>query len=220
MDKKSGLLQLIQEQGVLPLYYNDDALVSTEIMRALFKAGIRAIEYTNRGEHAARNFEKMRVVCDTELKGMYLGIGTIKSGAMAQTFTDAGADFIICPGLVESVAQVADTHNLLWVPGCMTPSEIIFAESLGATMIKLFPGNVLGPSFMGAIKPLFPNLSFMPTGGVDLDAENLRSWFKGGVSAVGMGSKLITESILENKEYDKLTGLTLEALELIHTARK
>jgi len=77
---------------------------------------------------------------DSELKGMKLGIGTIKNGEVAQQFVDAGTDYLICPGLVESVAKVADKNNMLWVPGCMTPSEIIAAETLGAQFVKLFPG--------------------------------------------------------------------------------
>jgi 2-dehydro-3-deoxyphosphogluconate aldolase/(4S)-4-hydroxy-2-oxoglutarate aldolase len=220
MDKKSELLKLIPEQGLLPLYFHDDSGVSIEVLKALYHAGIRAVEYTNRGEAALKNFAQMRRVCDTDLKGMQLGIGTIKSGTMAQKFIDAGADFIICPGLVESVACEAEKHNMLWIPGCMTPTEIISAETLGAKMIKLFPGNILGPSYMEAIKPLFPNLLFMPTGGVDFDAENIKTWFKAGVSAVGMGSKLITKAILENKHYDELTSLTKQALQLVQSARK
>ena len=215
MDKKSVLLELIPKQGVLPLYFYKDAEVSVEVLRALYKAGIRAVEYTNRGEAALKNFEKMRKACDTELKGMYLGIGTIKNGQQATAFIDAGADYIICPGLVESVAQVADKHDMLWAPGCMTPTEIIRAEQLGAKIIKLFPGNILGPAFLSAIKELFPDLLFMPTGGVDLDKENIAGWFKAGVCAVGMGSKLISKPLLEQKDYAKIESLTVQVLDII-----
>ena len=220
MSKKAELLKLIPEQGILPLYYFKDEETSVEILKALYNAGIRAVEYTNRGEAALNNFIRMRKIIDNELKGMYLGIGTIKDGAMAQTFIDAGADYIICPGLVESVAVVADKHDMLWVPGCMTPSEIIKAETLGAKMIKLFPGNILGPGFMSTIKELFPNLLFMPTGGVELDRGNIESWFKAGVCAVGMGSKLISKDVMENKKYTELTFSTREALEIISSLRK
>lgn len=161
----------------------------------------------------------MRKVCDSELKGMYLGIGTIKNGEMAQTFIDAGTDYLICPGLVDSVAEVADRNNMLWVPGCMTPTEIIKAETLGAKMVKLFPGNILGPGFMSAIKELFPNLKFMPTGGVELDKDNISGWFKAGVSAVGMGSKLITKQLLEAKDYAAITKATEEALSIIKSIK-
>lgn len=220
MSKKAELLKLIPEQGILPLYFYKDEETSVEILKALYNAGIRAVEYTNRGEAALKNFIRMRQVCDTELKGMYLGIGTIKDGQMAKTFIDAGADYIICPGLVESVAEVADKHDLLWVPGCMTPSEIIKAETLGAKMIKLFPGNILGPGFMSAIKELFPNLLFMPTGGVELDRGNIEAWFKAGVCAVGMGSKLVSKDVMENKKYSELAASTREALEIIKSLRK
>jgi 2-dehydro-3-deoxyphosphogluconate aldolase/(4S)-4-hydroxy-2-oxoglutarate aldolase len=219
MDTKDYLLTLIPEQGVLPLYFYKDAGVSIEVLKALYKAGIRAVEYTNRGEAALQNFIKMRLVCDEELKGMYLGIGTIKNGSMAQTFIDAGADYIICPGHIDEVAAVADKNNMLWVPGCMTPSEIIRAENMGAKMIKLFPGNILGPAFMSAIKELFPGLLFMPTGGVDLDKDNIAGWFKAGVCAVGMGSKLISKSLLGQRDYGKIEDLTRLAMLMAHSAK-
>ena len=219
MEKKELLFQLIPSQGILPLYFYKDTEVSLQVLKALYAAGIRAVEYTNRGEAALTNFKAMRQLCDSELKGMYLGIGTIKNGEMAKTFIDAGADYIICPGLVESVAKVADQHQMLWVPGCMTPSEIIAAETLGAKMIKLFPGNILGPDFMSAIKELFPGLVFMPTGGVDTSKENISSWFKAGVSAVGMGSKLISKSLLEAKDYATIESMTKEVLATIKLIR-
>jgi 2-dehydro-3-deoxyphosphogluconate aldolase/(4S)-4-hydroxy-2-oxoglutarate aldolase len=219
MEKKQAILSLIPEQGILPLYFYKDTIVSIEVLKALYAAGIRAVEYTNRGEAAMTNFKEMRKVCDTELKGMYLGIGTIKNGEMAQTFIDAGTDYIICPGLVESVAAVADKNNMLWVPGCMTPSEIIKAETLGAKMIKLFPGNILGPGFLSAIKEIFPGLLFMPTGGVELDKDNIAGWYKAGVCAVGMGSKLITKQLLETKNYQQITAATIEALAIIKSIK-
>jgi 2-dehydro-3-deoxyphosphogluconate aldolase/(4S)-4-hydroxy-2-oxoglutarate aldolase len=194
--------------------------VSLEVLRALYRAGIRTVEYTNRGAAALQNFKKMREVCDKELEGMYLGIGTIKNADMAKTFIDAGTDFIICPGLIDEVAHVADKNNMLWVPGCMTPSEIIHAENIGAKMIKLFPGNILGPQFMSAIKALFPDLLFMPTGGVDLDKENIAGWFKAGVCAVGMGSKLVSKSLLEQKNYTKIETLTKQAIEIVASVKK
>ncbi|MES2891827.1 MAG: bifunctional 4-hydroxy-2-oxoglutarate aldolase/2-dehydro-3-deoxy-phosphogluconate aldolase [Bacteroidota bacterium] len=218
--KKDTLLALIPQQGILPLYFHKDTTTSIELLKALYSAGIRTVEYTNRGEAALANFKAMRKVCDEELKDMYLGIGTIKNGEMAKTFIDAGCDYIICPGLVESVAKTADAADVLWVPGCMTPTEVIAAETMGAKMIKLFPGNIIGMAFMQAIKELFPNLLFMPTGGVDVTRENLEGWFKSGVCAVGMGSKLVTKSIMDNKQYDELVTATKEVLATVRDLKK
>jgi 2-dehydro-3-deoxyphosphogluconate aldolase/(4S)-4-hydroxy-2-oxoglutarate aldolase len=219
MDKKSEILKMIPEQGLLPLFFYKDAEVSVEVLRALYEAGIRTVEYTNRGEAALKNFERLREACDNELQGMYLGVGTIKDAEAAKNFIDAGADYIISPGLVKDAIKVAEKHDLLWVPGCMTPTEIIRAEKLGAKIVKLFPGNLLGPSFLSAIKELFPGLLFMPTGGVEVERENLAGWFKAGVCAVGMGSKLITKQSLENRDYAKITELTRQTMEIINSVR-
>lgn len=219
MDKKTILAKLIPEQGILPLFFNKDVDVSVNILKALYKAGIRTVEYTNRGEAALANFKQLKSVCEDELGGMYLGVGTIKNAGSAQSFIDAGADYIISPGLVEDVAAVADKNGLLWIPGCMTPSEIIKAEQMGAKFIKLFPGNILGPAFMSTIKELFPNLLFMPTGGVELDKGNISGWFKAGVCAVGMGSKLVSKDVMDNQKYDELTTATLEALDIVKSSR-
>ncbi|RYY40143.1 MAG: bifunctional 4-hydroxy-2-oxoglutarate aldolase/2-dehydro-3-deoxy-phosphogluconate aldolase [Chitinophagaceae bacterium] len=218
-DKKAAILQLVKEQGVLPLFFYKDPGVSADVLRALYRAGIRSVEYTNRGEAALANFRELRKVCDSELKGMSLGVGTIKNAESARAFIDAGADYIISPGLVEDAVAVADEHDMLWVPGCMTPSEIIRAEQLGAKLVKLFPGNILGPGFLSAVKELFPNLLFMPTGGVEAEKENLSGWFKAGVCAVGLGSKLITKTSLETRDYAGIESLTLKALALIKEVR-
>lgn len=213
-------MTLVPSQGMLPLYFHKDTAVTLDVLRALYQAGIRTVEYTNRGSAALENFKAMRRLCDQEMKDMYLGVGTIKNAESARAFIDAGADYIICPGLVEAVAEIADAHEMLWVPGCMTPTEIIRAESMGARMVKLFPGNLLGPSFVSAIKSLFPDLMFMPTGGVDTSEANLQSWFDAGVSAVGMGSKLISKSRLENKAYAEIAELTKQTIEIIHRIKK
>jgi 2-dehydro-3-deoxyphosphogluconate aldolase/(4S)-4-hydroxy-2-oxoglutarate aldolase len=219
MNKKTELVNLVQQQGLLPLFFYKDAEVSVQVLRALYNAGIRSVEYTNRGEAAFENFKKLREVCDDEMKDMFLGIGTIKNADAARKFIDVGADYIISPGLVKEVAKVADKNEMLWVPGCMTPSEIIRAENWGAKLIKLFPGNLLGPSFLSAVKELFPDLLFMPTGGVEVDKENISGWFKAGVCAVGMGSKLITKQSLENRDYGKITELTKQALDIINSVK-
>jgi 2-dehydro-3-deoxyphosphogluconate aldolase / (4S)-4-hydroxy-2-oxoglutarate aldolase len=219
MSKKEEVLKVITDQGILPLYFNKDAQTSVDLLRALYKAGIRTVEYTNRGEAALANFAEMKKVIDAELPGMLLGVGTIKDAAQAEAFVNAGADYVISPGLVEDVAEWAEAKGILWVPGCMTPSEIIKAEKLGAKFVKLFPGNILGPSFLSGIKALFPNLLFMPTGGVDTTKENISGWFKAGVCAVGMGSNLVTKDIMDNKQYDLLTENTTKVLEVINASR-
>jgi 2-dehydro-3-deoxyphosphogluconate aldolase/(4S)-4-hydroxy-2-oxoglutarate aldolase len=219
MPTKSQIQDSIIKQGILPLFYNDSSEVSIAITRKLYEAGIRVIEYTNRGEAALDNFKALKELQKEELPDLLLGIGTIKSAEQAVQFVDAGADFLISPLVNPGVAAVAAKNALLWIPGCMTPTEIYNAQQLGAVLIKLFPANILGPAFVSTVKELFPGVQMMPTGGVEMSQENISAWFDAGVSAVGMGSKLITKTIIENQAYNQLYIATLQALQFVQSAR-
>jgi 2-dehydro-3-deoxyphosphogluconate aldolase/(4S)-4-hydroxy-2-oxoglutarate aldolase len=209
----------IAQQGILPLYFNADEQVTLDILKSIYKAGIRAVEYTNRGEAALHNFKKMVEVRNAEMPDLLLGIGTIKNVEQAESFLNAGADFFISPGFVPEVAKYLIDKGLFYSPGCMTPSEIIAAENAGVKFIKLFPGNMLGPEFLSGIKDIFPKLLFMPTGGVDTTRENIEGWYKAGVSAVGMGSKLISKQLMADKDYATIEIETKKVLELIQSIK-
>jgi len=215
MPDKKIVSDKIVHQGILPLYFNADETVSVEVLRAIYNAGVRAVEYTNRGEAALNNFKKLVEVKDKETKDMLLGVGTIKTLQQAESYLNIGADFLVSPGLIPQVVDYTNRKNIFYAPGCMTPSEIIAAENKGIAFIKLFPGNLLGPEFVSSIKEIFPKLLFMPTGGVDTTKENLEAWFKSGVSAVGMGSKLISKKLMEQKDYAAIEKMTKEVLEII-----
>jgi len=220
MANKQSVTGVILQQGMLPLYFNPDETVSVEVLRAIYRAGIKAVEYTNRGEAALNNFKKLVQAKNAEMPGMMLGVGTVKNLKHAEDYVNAGADFLVSPGFVKEVADYANEKNIFYAPGCMTPSEIIAAENSGIGFIKLFPGNLLGPEFVTTIKDIFPKLLFMPTGGVDTTKENIESWFKAGVCAVGMGSKLISKKLMEQKDYATIEKMTKEVLELIAAIKK
>ena len=220
MNKKDQISQTIIDQGILPLYFNADETVSVEVLRAIYKAGIKAVEYTNRGEAALKNFKKLVEVRNSDMAGLLLGVGTIKNLQDAESYISSGADFMVSPGFIKEVADFATGKDIFYAPGCMTPGEIIAAENSGIKFIKLFPGNLLGPEFLSSIKDIFPKLLFMPTGGVDTTKENIEGWFKAGVSAVGMGSKLISKKLMEAKDYTTIEKNTKEVLELISSIKK
>src|SRR5688500_487033 len=215
MRKKEAALQALLNQKMLPLFYHESAETSIRILEALFNAGIRTVEYTNRGDKALSNFRLIKKAVETNMPGMLIGIGTIKNKEQALQFIEAEADYIVSPSMNKKVAAVARQEELLWIPGCMTPTELAAAERAGASIVKIFPGNVLGPAFVSAVKEVFPGLMFMPTGGVDLTEASLRSWFDVGVSAVGMGSKLISKSLVEKEDYQTIQDSAKQAIELI-----
>jgi 2-dehydro-3-deoxyphosphogluconate aldolase/(4S)-4-hydroxy-2-oxoglutarate aldolase len=219
MKTKAAAIKAIQQQGLLPLFYYKDAQVSLEIVRTLYKAGVRVFEYTNRGEAALANFKFLKSALQNEMQDLFLGIGTIKNTKEAEEFIAAGADFIVCPVVDITVGKLVHDAGLLWIPGCLTPTEINIAHQHQAGIIKLFPANVLGPSYLSSIKELFQGQLFVPTGGVEIEEKNIDTWFKAGVCAVGMGSKLISKEILDNKAYDALFELTQKTLEIIQKVK-
>ena len=220
MTNKENIISIVKEQGIIPLFYHDDADVSIEVVNALYHAGVRVVEYTNRGSRALNNFKVLLATRAKQWPGLLLSVGTIKTVEAAKQFIDVGADFIICPGVIPEVAKVVHDAGLLWVPGCMTPTEIIIAEQHGAKLVKLFPGNLLGPSFVSAVKELFPDLLFMPTGGVEVSEENMGAWFKAGVCAVGLGSKVISKEVLKNRDYATIASLAKQALDIVQSIKK
>jgi 2-dehydro-3-deoxyphosphogluconate aldolase/(4S)-4-hydroxy-2-oxoglutarate aldolase len=219
MSKTQQITDAVVAQGILPLYFNSSEEASLEVLKAIYRAGIKAVEYTNRGDAALANFKKMVSLRNTEMAGMLLGVGTIKNMQQAKDYLAAGADFLVSPGYVPDVAAHCIANDIFYAPGCMTPSEIIAAENAGIKFIKLFPGNLLSPEFLSGIKDIFPKLLFMPTGGVDTTRENIESWYKAGVCAVGMGSKLISKKLMEAKDYTTIESETKKVLELIQSIK-
>jgi 2-dehydro-3-deoxyphosphogluconate aldolase/(4S)-4-hydroxy-2-oxoglutarate aldolase len=219
MSKKQAVLDSILKQGILPLFFHPSEEATIEITKVVYDAGVRVIEYTNRGKEALNNFTALKREALKSMPNLYLGVGTIKTAEEAEKFIEAGADFIVCPTVNPEVGAKAKEAGLLWAPGCMTPTEIALAQQHGADIIKIFPANILGTAFIASIKSLFAGQLFMPTGGVDLSRENISGWFKVGVCAVGMGSQLISNDVMDNKKYDLLKKNTEEVLELIETCK-
>ena len=214
MSKKKEVLDAILKQGMLPLFFHTDVQESIDIVKTLYAAGVRVFEFTNRGDEAKKVFKALVEARNEDMQELQLGIGTIKTSSEAEKFISLGADFIVAPIVNPSVGDIAHSNDLLWVPGCMTPTEIALAQHHKASLIKLFPANVLGPQFVASIKDLFKGQLFVPTGGVDIELENLKTWFKAGVCAVGMGSKLINP-----KQVEGLSDNTKQALQLIAEAK-
>lgn len=219
MRTKEASFDAIVQQGIMPLFYWPDVEVATEVVKTLYNAGIRVMEFTNRAPGALEVYTALKQRVQAEMPDMILGAGTLKTLKDAIAYVHAGADFFVAPNMHEGVASVARNNGLLWIPGCMTPTEIQLAQDNGAALIKLFPANVLGPGFVSAVREVFPGQAFIPTGGVEIKKENISGWFKSGVVAVGMGSKLISKDILETKNYALLYDKTVEVLQLIKENR-
>ena len=211
--------QKMAEQGMVPLFYHPDLAVCKEVISACYRGGARLLEFTNRGEYAHEVFGKLNKFCAEKLPEMILGVGSVTDGGTAALFLQLGSNFVVSASIREDVALVCNRRKVLYSPGCGTLTEIGKAEELGCEIVKLFPGSTYGPGFVKAVRGPQPWTSIMPTGGVAPTEENLSAWFGAGVTCVGMGSKLLSKELIQNKEYDQISSDVSATLELIQQIR-
>jgi len=210
----------MKETGMIPLFFSNNIELSKKVLKACYDGGARLMEFTARGDFSHEVFGELTKYAIVELPGMIMGVGSVTDAAAASLYMQLGANFIVTPVLREDIAIACNRRKVLWSSGCGTLTEITKAEELGCEIVKLFPGDIYGPQFVKGIKGPQPWTSIMPTGGVSPTEENLKGWFDAGVTCVGMGSKLISKEILENKDFAKLVQEVKKALEIIESVRK
>jgi len=206
----------ISAHPMVPVFYHSDVHVCKRVVEACYTGGVRVFEFTNRGDFAHETFGELVKWANVELPDLALGAGTIIDGATAALFIQLGANFIVSPVVKEDMAKICNRRKIAWMPGTATLTEINYAEELGAEIVKVFPGFVLGPAFVTAAKGPFPWTSIMPTGGVEPTEESLTKWFKAGVTCVGMGSQLFPKEILQKADYDWITAKVKDCFKIIN----
>lgn len=211
--------QMMEEQGMVPLFYHSDIELAKKILKACYDGGSRLMEFTNRGDYAHEVFRELNKYCEAELPEMIMGVGSVTDAGAASLYMQLGANFVVTPVFREDIAISCNRKKVLWSPGCASLTEICRAEELGCEIVKLFPGGTYGPGFVSAIKGPQPWTRIMPTGGVSPTEENLTGWFNAGVTCVGMGSKLISKDIVNGEKYAELQTAVSDALALIKTIR-
>jgi len=209
----------MERTGLVPLFYHPDIEVAKQVLEACYKGGARILEFTNRGDYAHEVFRELNLFAAKELPEMMLGVGSVTDAGAASLYMQLGANFVVTPVLREDISLACNRKKVLWAAGCATLTEIARAEELGAEIVKVFPGGLLGPSFVKAVKGPCPWTSIMPTGGVAPTVENLTAWFEAGVTCVGMGSKLISKNILKTGDYAALEQNVRDALAMIENIR-
>lgn len=182
------ILDELKASGIVAVVRGKSHEEARGYMEACLKGGIKSLELT----YTIPNVCELIKEYSSHAEAL-IGVGSVLNGKMASDAIEAGAKYVVSPGYSEEVNKVCKEMNVLYLPGCMTVSEIMKAMDAGNKMIKLFPGDVFGAKYVKAIKAPIPNVEIMPTGGVSVD--NIEEWFANGVSCVGVGSSLIKGSL-------------------------
>lgn len=183
---KSPFLTRLSEVGVVAVIRAASVDAALAVSHALVRGGVTGIELTFSTPGAAEAIARTR----KELPDALVGAGTVLDAASLAAACDAGASFLVSPHTDEALIRAARERGVPFLPGALTPTEIVRAWQLGATCVKVFPGSAVGPGYLKAIRAPLPHVPLMPTGGVD--EKNLGEWLKAGAIAVGMGGSLAT----------------------------
>ena len=205
--------------GMVPVFYHKDVEVAKQVVKACYEGGVRAFEFTNRGDFAHEVFAEVVKFAAKECPEMAMGVGSVVDPATAALYIQLGANFVVVPLFNPEISKVCNRRLVPYTPGCGSVSEIGFAQETGCDLCKVFPGDVLGPSFVKGLKAPMPWSNIMVTGGVKPTRENLEGWFKAGVTCVGMGSNLFPKEVIAAKEWSKITELCKGALDIIKEIR-
>jgi 2-dehydro-3-deoxyphosphogluconate aldolase/(4S)-4-hydroxy-2-oxoglutarate aldolase len=210
------VLNTIVRERLVPLFYQDNPDTAMQIAGALAQGGAHALEFTNRGDLAIEVFSALVKHCAKAQPDLVIGVGSVEDAPTAALFIAHGANFMVGPSFDEETARLCNRHKIAYLPGCGTVTEIARAEEWGAEVVKLFPGETVGgPDFVRSVLGPRPWSRLMPTGGVSLEADNLKAWFDSGVAAVGMGSKLIRSDWIKAGNYDAIRDNVHTGLKII-----
>ena len=210
----------MMETGLVPLFYHKDPEIVKQVVKACYEGGVRAFEFTNRGEFAHEVFGELSKWVDKECPEMIMGAGSVVDAPTAALYIQSGANFLVGPLFNPDIAKVANRRSVPYSPGCGTVSEVGYAQEAGCDLLKVFPGDVLGPAFVKGLKAPMPWTMLIVTGGVKPEEANLKAWFDAGVSCVGIGSNLFPATAIEKQDWGLITRLCKEVLDIIAKVRK
>ncbi|MGM9532289.1 bifunctional 2-keto-4-hydroxyglutarate aldolase/2-keto-3-deoxy-6-phosphogluconate aldolase [Intestinibacter sp.] len=211
---KINTLKALKDCGVVAVVRGDSKEVGVEISKACVKGGVKAIEvaYTNKfANDIIREVSEIYAGQDD----VVIGAGTVLDAETARSAMLAGAKYIVSPAFDAETAKICNRYKVPYLPGVMTINEIISAHEAGVDFVKLFPGSAFGQGYVKAIKGPLPYANIMVTGGVNID--NLDSWIKAGVDAVGIGGEL--NKLGEEGKFDEITSICEGYIAKLNEAR-
>lgn len=211
-----NVAEIIEETGVVPVIkLNHPERDAVALAKALIKGGVPVAEVTFRAAGAATAIRLMRENCPE----MLVGAGTVLSNEQADEAIEAGAQFIVTPGLDIDIVKYCQSKGIPIFPGCTTPTDYHAAYKLGLSVLKFFPAESSGGlAKIKAMSAPFPMFRIMPTGGVSL--KNLKEYLSSPVICACGGSYMVTADLIDNQRWDEITQLCIESREIVKEARK
>lgn len=209
---KIDVLAKMRITGIVPVFYHSNPEIAKQVVKACYDGGVRAFEFTNRGDFAHEVFAEVVKYAAKECPELAVGVGSVVDPATAALYLQLGACFVVGPLFNPEVARVCNRRSVPYTPGCGTVSEVGAAQECGCDLCKVFPGDVLGLKFVKGLTAPMPWSKLMVTGGVEPTRENISAWFAAGVYCVGMGSKLFPKDKIAAADWQYISDKCAEAI--------
>ena len=216
---KHKVIDEILEVGLVPAFYNKVVKIAEKIIQACAEGGTKIIEFTHYGDLTYEVFSELIKWSKKDRPDIILGAGNIIDRSTADLFINCGANFITGPIFNPDIANICNRRKIAYIAGCMTPSEISQAEETGVEIVKIFPCSVVGPEFIKAIIGPCPWFRLMPSGGIEVDRQNIFRWIKAGASALNSGKHLINKDLIKADDYNSIKELVNQCINWIKEAR-
>jgi len=215
MKNKQQVVEGILECGIAAVVRAESADMAFKAIEAALAGGVNVIEVTFT---VPRALEIIRELAGRVGDDVILGAGTVLTPDVAENAINAGAVFIVSPGTNTATIAKAKEMGAAVFPGALTPTEVITAWQAGADMVKIFPANVMGPSYLKDLHGPLPEVPFMPTGGVSL--ATAREYLEAGAAALGVGGDLINKKLMAEGNYAEITERARKFREIVSDFRK
>lgn len=213
--RKHEVLRSIEEVGVVAIVRGTSASTIAPIARAMYEGGVRAIEVTMNTDGA---IDMLKELAEILPKDMLLGAGTVLDAETGRAVILAGARFVLSPTFSKPLVELCNRYDVLAVPGVMTPTEALAAWDAGASVVKIFPAGVLGPSYIKGLKGPLPQLQMMPVGSINL--ENTPAFIRAGACSVGVGGELVDKKLIAEGNWTALAEKAAMFVSAVREARK
>jgi len=196
---------------LVPVLRYGDVAAAAYAAEVAVAAGCRTLELTCTIPDVN---DLLRALRDKHGDSLLLGVGTVLTEAQARDALVAGADFLVSPGVLPATVELAHAAGALSLQGAFTPTEVLAARAAGADVVKIFPADTGGPRHLAALKSVFPDTVFCPTGGVT--AQNMADYYAAGAALVGIGGNLYDKAAFAARDTAALTRQVAQALEAAH----
>ena len=214
MKDKQQVLDGILECGIVAVVRGTSDELIMKAIEAALDGGINVIEVAFTVPNALEIIKRLAASVSDDV---ILGAGTVLTPEMAADAIDAGARFIVSPNVNLATIEMAKSRGVPVFPGALSPTEIITAWHAGADMVKIFPANVMGPTYLKDLHGPFPQIKFMPTGGVNLSTA--RDYLENGAAALGVGGDLINKKLMEEGNFADIANRARKFREIVRDFR-